>query len=74
MDVCVTADTLALHRIWVGHRTFADALRSGEVTVTGPRDLVRALPSWFQRSMFAHVSPVQAGGRIMPPPAPAAPD
>jgi hypothetical protein len=57
-DLTVTADTLALHRIWIGHRTFAAALRSGEVQLSGPRELVRGFPTWFQLSVFAHVNPV----------------
>jgi DNA-binding HxlR family transcriptional regulator len=59
-DVLVTADTLALHQVWVGHLTFADALRSGRIVLDGPRALTRALPGWFQLSMFAHIPSAQA--------------
>jgi DNA-binding HxlR family transcriptional regulator len=58
VDLLVTADSLALHRVWTGHRTFADALRTGDVVIDGPRDLARAFPDWLQLSMFAHVAPV----------------
>jgi DNA-binding HxlR family transcriptional regulator len=59
-DLLVTADSIALHRIWIGHRSFSDALRSREVRIDGPRELARAFPTWLQLSMFSHVAP--AGG------------
>ena len=34
-------------RVWMGDLTFADALRSGEIRLEGPRDLVRAFPMWL---------------------------
>jgi DNA-binding HxlR family transcriptional regulator len=60
VDIVVTTDTMAMHRIWAGHLSFARALRSGEVQIDGPRDLVRAFPDWFQLSTFAHVKPARA--------------
>ncbi len=58
VDLLVTADSLALHRIWIGHQSFADALRTGQLRFDGPRALSRAFPDWFQLSVFAHVAPV----------------
>ncbi len=66
LDLFVTADTLALHRIWVGRLTFASALHDGLVQVDGPTDLVRALPNWLALSSYAPVQPasrVPAGRR-----------
>lgn len=60
VDLVVTADSMTLHRVWIGRRTFPDALRSGDIQLTGPRELVRVFPEWFQLSMFAHVSPAPA--------------
>jgi hypothetical protein len=54
-DLFVTADTRALHQVWVGHLTFADALRHRRIVLEGPRALTRAFPGWFQLSMFAHI-------------------
>ena len=34
---------------------FATAVKAGDPTVVGPRPLVRALPTWFIRSLFAPV-------------------
>jgi hypothetical protein len=40
------ADPLAFARWHVGLMTWSSALRSGGVSVSGPRDLCRALPTW----------------------------
>lgn len=65
IDLVVRADTLALHRVWLGHQPFADALRRGLIELDGPRDLVRGFPDWLALSQFA---PVQRAYR---PPDPA---
>jgi len=41
--------------------TFEQARRSG-LHVEGPRALVRRLPGWFDRYLFANVAPAQASG------------
>jgi hypothetical protein len=49
-DVTVTiTDPLTFARWHLGHIDWATALRSGRLTVTGPRDLCRALASWNRR-------------------------
>jgi DNA-binding HxlR family transcriptional regulator len=55
VDLVVTADARAMARVWAGAITFAQAVRSGDVRVEGPRELVRAFPSWLLLSHFAHV-------------------
>jgi DNA-binding HxlR family transcriptional regulator len=59
VDLLVTADTLTLHRVWVGHVSLAEAERSGMLRLDGPRDLVQQFPEWLQLSIFAHVKPVR---------------
>jgi DNA-binding HxlR family transcriptional regulator len=44
-----------LVEVWRGDVRWADVLRSGAVTLTGPRPLCRALPGWFTLSPFAAV-------------------
>ncbi len=60
VDLIVTADTMALHRIWAGHQSFDHALRAGYVQVDGPRELARQFPGWLQLSVFSHVRPAHA--------------
>jgi DNA-binding HxlR family transcriptional regulator len=57
VDVFVTADTVALHRVWMGHLSLGDAIRKELVQLEGPSDLVKAFPSWFALNFFAHVPP-----------------
>lgn len=57
VDVVVTADTLALHRIWMGRMSLSHALREGLIQVDGPSDLRRAFPSWLALNTLAHVPP-----------------
>ena len=60
VDLVVTADTMAMHRIWAGHQSFDNALRAGQVRFDGPRDVARQFPGWLQLSVFAHVRRARA--------------
>ena len=62
VDLYVTADTAAFHRVWIGHLQLADAVREGLIRIDGPSDLVHAFPSWLSYSVFARIPP--ARGRV----------
>jgi DNA-binding HxlR family transcriptional regulator len=51
-DLRVTADLAELQRVWAGRSTWDEAIRSGQLTIEGPRPLVRAFPRWFALSPF----------------------
>ena len=53
VDLEVDADLVALGRVWLGHLTFAQALRTGGVRVEGERGLAQAFPTWLLLSPFA---------------------
>lgn len=55
VDLVISADAGAIARVWTGAMSFETAARSGSVRLDGPRDLVRAFPSWLLLSHFAHV-------------------
>ena len=55
VDLVVAADAGAMARVWTGAVSFARAVQEGGLRVEGPRDLVRALPTWLLLSHFAHV-------------------
>jgi DNA-binding HxlR family transcriptional regulator len=57
IDLLVTADSLTLHRVWLGHTDLRSAAREGLVEIDGPRDLVRAFPSWLALGHFASIKP-----------------
>ncbi len=53
VDLYVEADLPAMANVWLGEITMAEALRTGRVRVAGPKDLVRAFPTWLKLSRFA---------------------
>ena len=55
VDLIVRADTLAIHRVWLGHQSFADALSKRLIELDGERELTRAFPNWLALSHFASV-------------------
>ena len=59
VDLYVTADTAAFHRVWIGHLQLAESVREGLIRIDGPSDLVRTFPSWLSYSVFAHVRPAR---------------
>ncbi len=52
-ELVVTADIDEFMRIWMGRSTWNNAIGTGKLTLQGPRDLVRAFPTWFALSPFA---------------------
>jgi DNA-binding HxlR family transcriptional regulator len=55
--LAVRAGRRTLIEWWRGDLTFRQAQAAG-LAVTGPRELVRAFPTWFERYLFAEVGPV----------------
>lgn len=55
VDLYVSADIGSFARVWLGDRPMADALRAGDVRLSGRRELVRGFPSWLLLSHFADV-------------------
>lgn len=47
-DLLVEADSVAFVRWHTGEAEWAAALRSGAISVEGPRELARALPTWHR--------------------------
>ncbi len=57
-DLIVRANLEAMTRVYLGQVDLSAALRAGLVEVEGPRDLVRALPTWLPRAGLApHARP-----------------
>jgi hypothetical protein len=55
-EVHVRAPLRTLTRWWRGDASFAVARNEG-LTIEGPRALVRAFPTWFERYLLADVAP-----------------
>lgn len=54
-DLLVTADTLALHSVWMGRADLRQALDGNLIQIDGPPELVREFPNWLALSMFAPI-------------------
>lgn len=53
VDLLVTADTIAIHRVWMGELEFARALRHELIVLDGPAALRRGFPEWLALSVYA---------------------
>jgi len=64
VDLVVDVDTARMARVWLGHVTFADALRGVQIRLHGAPELARQFPSWLLLSHFAKVDrpALTAGG------------
>ncbi len=56
-DVAITVETTlrCLTEIWIGRQNWQQAQKGGQLTITGPAELRRSVPSWFKSSPFANV-------------------
>lgn len=55
-DLIVRADVSVLYRVWAGFVDYDAAVRSGEILLEGPRELVQAFPRWFMWSPLVDVA------------------
>lgn len=53
VDAVVQADLATLYRLWEGEIDLLDAVRAGEIQVSGDRRVVSRLPDWLQLSPVA---------------------
>lgn len=58
-DIVITTDCETLALVHMGRLTMSQASRAGRWQMDGPRDLVRAFPTWGGLSYFAHVRPAR---------------
>ena len=63
VDLYVDARIDAMVHVWLGDRTWRTTLRDGSIRITGPRELVKAFPSWLLLSHYAAVPRVPALAR-----------
>jgi hypothetical protein len=52
IDLHVRGHVRTMIDYWLGQCDFGAAVGRGELTVSGPNELVRALPTWFARTDF----------------------
>jgi hypothetical protein len=57
-ELYITAKAEAFVKWHAGQLAWSEATRDHRIQLHGPSCLVRALPTWNARSMFAHIKPV----------------
>jgi DNA-binding HxlR family transcriptional regulator len=55
VDVFVVADTVAIHKAWMGMASFDEYVEEGLIELFGLTSHVKAFPAWFKFSAFAGV-------------------
>lgn len=55
VTVSISAGLRPMTEVWRGNLTWADAVKSGDITISGPAPLRRGLPAWFELSTFATI-------------------
>lgn len=53
LDAVLTTDVVTLTKVYIGDTLFEQARLSGQLRVQGPSALVKSMPKWFARSLFA---------------------
>jgi len=54
-DLLFVTSLKTMTRVWMGDLEFDAALRSGEIQLSGPRDLKRRVGRWLRRSPYADI-------------------
>ena len=58
IDLFVSADTIAIHRVWMGMTSIAECVDDGLIELDGLAAYVKAFPGWFKLSVFSDVKPM----------------
>ncbi|MCH7593743.1 MAG: hypothetical protein IIB27_04465 [Chloroflexi bacterium] len=63
----MSADTLTIHRVWMGLQSWRSAFQDRLITFQGPSAYARDFPDWFLLNHFSNVPmPVAAGRPVLP--------
>jgi len=66
-DLVATIESKALAEWHLGHTSWSKATREGRIKVSGPPNLVRALPTWNKQSRWAQLDVGQRKGTVTRP-------
>lgn len=66
VDVFLGCTLRTMHDVWMGDRTYKDAIKSGDLNVQGDPALTRNIASWLRPSMFGESprAPVPEGAGV----------
>lgn len=52
VDVYFTGEVRTMHDVWMGERTYRDAIKSGDLDIQGDNALTRNVRAWLKPSVF----------------------
>ena len=55
VDLFINADTIAIHKVWMGMTSLAGCIDDGQIEIDGLSSYVKAFPDWFKLSIFADI-------------------
>lgn len=55
VDLFVSVDTIAIHRVWMGMTSIAECVENGQIELNSLTAHVSAFPPWFKFSVFSGV-------------------
>jgi len=67
VDLYFTTTVRAMTDCWLGHRSYKEAIREGDVKIVGPADLTRTVNSWLRCVDYAEASSAPLTGEEMHP-------
>jgi DNA-binding HxlR family transcriptional regulator len=67
VDLYFTTSVRAMTDCWLGHRTYRDAIREGDLKIVGPADLTRTVNSWLRCVDYADASSAPPPGEDVAP-------
>jgi hypothetical protein len=73
VETVLRSDLATLYRMWEGEVELLDAVKAGDIELTGPRWVVSGLPRWLRLSPIAPIVSAARVDATIPPPAAAQP-
>ncbi len=52
VDIYFTSTVRIMTDVWLGHRSYSNAIRAGELKISGPTSLTRSVKSWLRCTEF----------------------
>ncbi|MEO1242820.1 MAG: helix-turn-helix domain-containing protein [Pseudomonadota bacterium] len=60
VDMYFTSSVRTMTDVWLGHRTYREAVRAGDLKIAGPPDLTRTVHSWLRCADYLPEDPEPA--------------
>lgn len=59
VDVYITTDLRTMIEVWMGDKTYKNAIAKGDLTLVGPKAMTSTISSWINGSIFEGIRPAK---------------